>query len=170
MKLQKMKQATLCLFVRESQDDKELLLAMKKRGFGKGKWNGVGGKLDSEKGDKNIVEAAVRETEEEIGIRIKDLEKVAILNFRFPYIPQDKDWNQDVHVFLARNWEGEPIESEEMAPKWFKIEDIPFEEMWPDDKFWLPKILAGEKLKARFVFGEGEIITEQDIETVETFQ
>ena len=30
-----MKQATLCLLVRENEKDGELLLAMKKRGFGK---------------------------------------------------------------------------------------------------------------------------------------
>jgi len=76
-----MRQATLCLLIKENQNKKELLLAMKKRGFGKYKWNGVGGKLDLEKGDGNIADAAVRETKEEIGVKIKDLEKVAVLSF-----------------------------------------------------------------------------------------
>lgn len=158
-----MKDATLCLLIRENQDKEELLLAMKKRGFGTGKWNGVGGKIDFQKGDKNMVDTAIRETEEEIGTKIKELEKVAVLNFTFPY---NQDWNQFVHVFLAKNWEGEPVESEEMVPKWFKVNEIPYDEMWDDDKFWLPHILNGKKLKAEFIFKEGEKIDKQDIKFV----
>ncbi len=163
-----MKKATLCLLIKESQSDKEILLAMKKRGFGKGKWNGVGGKFDLKKGDKNIINAAIRETEEEIGVRVKDLEKVALLRFHFPYIPKEEKWDQDVYVFLVKKWEGEPSESEEMMPKWFKTQDIPFNEMWDDDKIWLPEILKGRKLKADFIFKEGEIIDKHNIEVVES--
>ncbi|MDD2697002.1 MAG: 8-oxo-dGTP diphosphatase [Candidatus Pacebacteria bacterium] len=158
-----MKQATLCLLIKDENGEKELLLAMKKRGFGVGKWNGVGGKLDPEKGDKDIVGAAIRETEEEIGVKTRDLEKVAVLNFRFPY---KEEWNQDVHVFLARNWQGEPRESEEMMPKWFKESEIPFDEMWDDDKIWLPHVLEGKKLEADFIFREGEKIDRQNVRFV----
>ena len=162
-----MRKATLCLLIKENEKEKEVLLAMKKRGFGVGKWNGVGGKLDLQKGDKDIVETAIRETEEEIGVQITDLEKVAILNFYFPY---NQEWNQQVHVFLAKNWQGEPKESEEMLPKWFRDKEIPFEEMWDDDKFWLPHILNGKKLKADFTFKNGEIITQKDIKFVENLE
>lgn len=161
-----MKQSTLCLFIRENHGDKELLLAMKKRGFGIGKWNGVGGKIDSQKGDKNIIDAAIRETEEEIGVKIKELEKVAFLRFEFENISK-KNWDQDVHVFLVRSWDGEPVESEEMTPKWFKVNEIPFSEMWPDDKIWLPKILEGNKVKAKFIFEDDEVIVDHNIEIVE---
>ena len=80
-----MRQATLCFLVREIKGDKELLLAMKKKRFGVGKWNGVGGKLDLGK-DKDIFDAAIREMEEEINVKIKRPEKVAILNFSYPYL------------------------------------------------------------------------------------
>jgi 8-oxo-dGTP pyrophosphatase MutT (NUDIX family) len=162
-----MRQATLCFLIKENQSDRELLLAMKKRGFGVGKWNGVGGKLEPEKGDKDVVTAVIRETKEEIGVQIKELEKAAVLNFYFPY---NQAWNQEVHVFLAKNWIGEPKESEEMLPKWFKDKEIPFEEMWDDDKFWLPHILKGKKLKADFVFKEGEKIAEQNIKFIKSFE
>lgn len=167
-----MKQATLCLLVKDGDDGQELLLAMKKRGFGVGKWNGVGGKFDPEKGDKDILTAAIREAEEEIGVKIKNMEKVALLSFYFPHISKEKGFDQDVHVFVAKDWEGEPTESEEMCPKWFKSHEVPFKEMWPDDIFWLPHVLAGKKLKAKFTFGQGEgkggeVITDQDITIVE---
>jgi len=156
-----MKQATLCFLLKEGYGNKEILLAMKKKGFGVGKWNGIGGKFDPEKGDKNLVDTAIRETEEEIGAKIKNPEKVAILSFYYPYI-SNEEWDQDVHVFLATDWEGKLIESEEMLPKWFKIEELPFGEMWDDDKFWLPLILEGKKFKARFLFKEEEKVLEKD--------
>ena len=150
-----MRKATLCFLIKGNPSPEQVLLAMKKRGFGAGKWNGVGGKIDPGKGDEGIMDAAVRETKEEIGVAIKGLDKAAVLNFRFPY---KKEWDQDVYVFIAKDWEGEPAESEEMRPKWFRTEDIPFEKMWDDDKHWLPKVLAGEKLKAEFIFKKGELI------------
>jgi len=136
---------------------------MKKRSFGVGKWNGVGGKVDKEK-DKSILDAAIRETKEEIGVDLVNPEKVAVMRFRFPY---KEEWNQDVHVFLAEKWIGEPEESEEMAPKWFKVPEIPYDKMWDDDKYWLHHILAGEKLEADFVFKEGEIIAGHEIKIVD---
>jgi len=163
-----MKQTTLCILIRQNKDEDEVLLAMKKRGFGVGKWNGVGGKIDPAKGDRNVVDATIRESEEEIGVKISGLEKVAILKFRFPYISKEEKWDQDVHVFLAKLWQGEPVESEEMLPQWFKIKEIPFDKMWDDDRIWLPQVLAGKKLKADFIFKKGEIIDEHKVEVVES--
>ena len=162
-----MKKATLCLLVKENQGSKEILLAMKKRGFGAGKWNGVGGKLDPQKGDRNVIDAAIRETEEEIGVKIKELEKVAVLNFYFPNVAKEKEWDQEVHVFLVKDWEGEPGETEEMAPKWFKKSEIPFKEMWADDELWLAYVLEGKKLKADFIFSTEETIDKHNIKFVE---
>ncbi len=155
-----MKEATLCFLIKEGKK-KDVLLAMKKRGFGVGKWNGVGGKVDER--DSSIEDAVLRETEEEIGVKLKDMEKVAVLSFNFPY---KEEWNQNVHVFLARDWEGEPKESEEMAPKWFKESELPFDEMWEDDSYWVSRALKGEKLKAEFIFKEGEKIDKYNINKV----
>ena len=153
-----MKQTTLCLLLR----DGEILLAMKKRGFGMGRWNGTGGKFDEGKGD-NILEAAVRETKEEIGVEVKNLEKVGLFHFRFA---NKSEWDQDVSLFVTKEWLGEPVESEEMLPKWFKFDEIPYESMWPDDIHWLPRVLKGEKLEADFVFGEGDKILNFNIKTI----
>lgn len=41
--------------------------------------------------------------------------------------------NQNCFLFVAdadRDCSGEPTESEEMQPRWFKQSDIPFDEMW----------------------------------------
>lgn len=154
-----MRQATLCLLIK----DKEILLAMKKRGFGVGRWNGAGGKFDS-KIDKNILEAAVRETKEEIGVDIKNPEKFGLFHFRFPHKPE---WDQDVHLFISKKWTGEPTESEEMMPKWFSFNEIPYNNMWPDDTYWMPHILKGEKVKADFLFAEGDKILKHNLKIVD---
>lgn len=163
-----MRQVSLCLLIKEeNQEIKEILLAMKKRGFGKNRWNGTGGKQDPEKGDKDVVDSAIRETEEEIKIKPKNPERVAIFDF---YFPEDKkDFNQQVHLFLFREWEGEPKESEEMLPRWFGINEIPYENMWDDDKHWMPHILKGKKLKAKFFFDKNDKVIEKFIDFVEDF-
>lgn len=160
-----MREATLGFLIRKNNREKELLLARKKKGFGQRKWNGVGGRFDPEK-DKNIIETAKRELKEEVGVTTKEIEEMAVLNFFYPYLsdPEEREWR--VHVFFAKKWEGVPKESEEMKPKWFKTNEIPFNQMWPDDKFWLPRILRGEKLKAEFFFKPGELIDSYEIKTI----
>ncbi len=136
---------------------------MKKRGFGAGKWNGVGGKLDI---GETIKEALVRETREEIRVQIepKDLHQVATINFSFQ---DNSDWNQEVHVFFIEKWQGEPIETEEMAPKWYSINKVPYENMWIDDIHWLPQVLEGKKVNASFTFStEGKEIIEKKVEII----
>ncbi len=157
-----MKNATL-LFLVKKTDGKitEICLAMKKRGFGVGRWNGVGGKIEA---GESVEEATIRETKEEIGVDVKDLQKVGEITFYFKFKP---DYNQLVHIYVTEEWEGEPAESEEMSPAWYGVDKVPYEVMWPDDIFWLPKVLNGEKIKAEFSFGENDSILEQKIEVVE---
>jgi len=155
-----MRDATLCFLIKEKEGEiAEVCLAMKKRGFGVGRWNGVGGKV----GDKNketIEEALIRETQEEIGVALSKFHKVAELTFIFA---PNKDWNQVVHTYFATEWEGEPQESEEMKPQWFAAAEIPFTSMWPDDIHWLPKVLEQNFVKAAFVFGKDDIILKKKL-------
>jgi len=142
-----LRQVTLCFLLKDGQ----ILLAMKKRGFGEGKWNGVGGKPII---DETIIDAAIREAQEEIGVTPKKLKQVATLNFYFPKLPQFHDWNQQVIVFFVDEWEGEPTETEEMAPQWYPLDRLPFSQMWPDDIHWLPKVIQGNIITADFFFNK----------------
>lgn len=124
----------------------EVLLPMKKRGFGKDRFNGVGGKVEA---GETIEEAARREVFEEIAVEVGPLKKMATIEFFYRETSKEI-WCQEVHVFTATEWKGTPQESDEMAPHWFPIQSLPFEKMWSDDPYWLPKVLSGESLKARF--------------------
>ena len=140
--------------------DDQILLGMKKRGFGEGLWNGVGGKLND---NETIEQAAIRECQEEIGVTPLRLEKVAELEFL--------DWAMGellVSVYVCHEWKGEPAESEEMSPQWFKIDQLPLESMWQDDVYWLPKVIDGKKIKARFEFDKDNNITNYKLNEVES--
>ncbi len=159
-----MKQATLLFLIRRNENKiEEICLAMKKSGFGAGRWNGVGGKVEQE---ESIEDACKREAFEEVGVKVFDLKKVAELDFIFSKKPE---WNQKVHTYFCEKWEGDTTESEEMNPKWFLIKDIPFDSMWPDDIFWLPKVLEEQSVKAEFTFGEDDIIEDQKLSVISSF-
>ena len=140
-----MLETTLCLL----KKDNKILLAMKKRGFGEGKYNGVGGKL---KNGETPEEAMIRETKEEISVIPVDYEKVGFIKFDEYY--KGKKEKVSFHLYIVNNWIGEPTESEEVNPKWFDINSIPYDKMFPDDKYWLPLILKGKKINAYFDFDE----------------
>jgi 8-oxo-dGTP diphosphatase/8-oxo-dGTP diphosphatase/2-hydroxy-dATP diphosphatase len=161
--MEKLRNVTLVFLVKKDKGIiTDICLAMKKRGFGVNRWNGVGGKLKSE---ESIIEAAKRETKEEIDVSLGDMNKVAELSFYFPHNPA---WDQMAHVYFVDNWNGEPKESEEMRPKWFNINELPYKEMWPDDIYWIPKVLKGNLLKASFEFGQNDTVNKKEVNIVES--
>jgi len=151
-----MKQATLLFLF---QDD-QILLAMKKRGFGAGRYNGVGGKIE---GDESIEEAAIRECQEEIDVTPFAPKRVGRLTFRNQEVE-----GQDmlVHILAAHDWEGEPAESEEMKPEWFFMDMIPYDQMWEDDQYWLPLVLTGHTVMGEFAFDRDDHIINHDLQVV----
>jgi mutator protein MutT len=149
-----MKKLTLLFLVRDNQ----ILLAMKKRGFGKDRWNGVGGKLES---NETLRDAVIRECKEEINVTPTKFKKMAEIEFDQQHLGVKETLY--VYAYIASHWDGEPVETEEMAPKWFKISEIPYDEMWADDKYWLPLILNGNKLQCKFILDENDKIIGKEI-------
>lgn len=137
---------TTLLILRESN---RILLAKKKRGFGEGKYNGVGGKLEK---NETPEEAMIRECQEEINVTPTEYEKVGEIKF-LEYIKNNQT-SLVFYLYVATKWIGDPTESDEMIPKWFNIEEIPYDEMFLDDKYWLPLILEGKKINGYFEFDE----------------
>jgi mutator protein MutT len=143
------------LFLRR---DNKILLAMKNRGFGAGRYNGVGGKVDS---NETVEQALVRECQEEIGVTPTHFWKVAEHDF----LQHDENpWRMYVHAYLCDQWEGEPTESEEMTPEWFDVDDIPYDSMWQDDVLWLPAVLEGKHLVGQFTFDRNDAMLSHNIQ------
>ncbi|XP_039631036.1 7,8-dihydro-8-oxoguanine triphosphatase [Polypterus senegalus] len=137
-----------------------VLLGMKKRGFGAGRWNGFGGKVQP---GETIEQAAKRELFEESSLTCDTLEKIGQIKFEFV----GETEIMDVHIFRADTYQGEPAESDEMKPQWFNCDKIPFHQMWPDDIYWFPLMLKKKKFLGYFKFQGHDIILEQKLEEVE---
>ncbi len=159
--------AVACFLVKDDQ----VLLGMKTRKIGKDRWNGYGGGI--EEGETEI-EATVREFSEETGGVILDpeyLEKIAIGYFHNTK-SDGGSFVCAVHFYIARKWEGEVKESEEMiTPTWFDINNLPLDKMMPADNEWVPLALHGRKMivKARLSPFQSELLAPVEIEYVEEF-
>ena len=127
------------------QQSGKILLGMKKRGFGQGRWNGFGGKIQEGEG---IEGAAKRELQEEAGVVAEEMREQGLLEFEFQGNPEILE----VHIFRVDRFTGEPQETEEMRPQWFPIDTIPYDTMWPDDKHWVPLFLEGKQFQGKFLF------------------
>jgi 8-oxo-dGTP diphosphatase len=136
----------LCFLVRDSL----VLLGRKKRGFGTGRIVGPGGKVEL---GERPVDAAAREVAEETGLQVApaNLEKVAWITYRFPARPA---WDQDARVFMTERWSGELLESDEIAARWFGTRALPLDQMWDDARYWLPRVLAGERVRVDATFAQ----------------
>lgn len=147
-------------------NDTDILLARKKRGLGVGKLNGVGGKIEP---GETIEQTMIRECQEEILVTPTNYDKVAELSFVMDCDTQEP-WNIYIHAYTADQWQGEPTETDEMAPEWHSQTDIPYHEMWQDDMHWLPQVLTGQKVTGQFTFNQEQNLLSHNIQLVASFK
>jgi 8-oxo-dGTP diphosphatase len=126
--------------------DENILLQKKSKGFGEGKWNGPGGKVEEGESPRECVQ---REVLEETGMEISDAELWGELEFIFPHQQED---NFYCYVFVSRKYQGDPEDKGEGELRWFAKEEMPLDEMWDDDRYWLPEMLDGDFVHKRFYF------------------
>ena len=149
---------TLAYFIKGDQ----ILLPLKKKKIGIGKHNGVGGKL---KENETHEDAMIRECIEEVGLRPTKYEYVAEVSFN--QLVDDNRTVAIVHVYICRSWDGELIETDEMKPHWFDINNIPYDKTMDDDKYWLPLVLDGKKIIATFELDDQYGTLDYSIDEVE---
>ena len=148
---QPQERATLLFVVQEGQ----VLLIHKKRGLGAGKINAPGGRLEA---GETPLEAALRETREELAIEALGVEHRGDLHFQFI-----DGYALSCSVFFATGYTGTPTETDEAAPVWFPLGEIPYDQMWADDRHWLPAALAGHKFQGWFNF-DGDKMLDKKID------
>lgn len=139
-------------------DGPQVLLIQKKRGLGAGKVNGPGGRIEP---GETAAQAAARETWEETGITVETLVSMAKLQFQFT-----TGYALEGEVFLARGWSGTLTACDEADPFWHPTARLPWGQMWADDSLWLPQVLRGHRVNARFVF-DGNAMLEAEVEVLD---
>lgn len=132
--------ATLVFVIR----DGKILLINKKTGLGKGKINGPGGKVEA---GESPQDCAIRECQEELKITVSDLQYCGQHRFQFV-----DGYSIHVWVYLTSEFEGIPTETVEAKPLWVALDSIPYEQMWEDDRIWIPMMLRGERFLSRWIF------------------
>ena len=140
-------------------DGDKTLLKMATRGVSNGKWNAPGGKMDD---GETAEKCAIREVLEETGLEIKNLTAHGTLNF---HMDGGTALSFVVHLFSTRDFSGNIKSSDEGEVKWFDIWDIPLDDMWDDDHYWLELMLDGKKFNADFYFDkENKRVTKYNVE------
>jgi len=158
-----MKNKLLTLVLLRDKASGDVLLGMKKRGFGMGKWNGFGGKVQE---GESVRECARRETKEECGLEVSDADLHSAGRLFFHFV--DDPPTLEVHVFTADSFRGQIAESDEMRPRWFPKDQIPFDQMWKDDRLWFPLFFQNKLFKGDFTFQGHETILKYTLDEVES--
>lgn len=140
-----------------------VLLAMKKQRFGAEHYNGFGGGLE---GEETLINCAIRETREEAGITIKSPKYIGKILFKFL---ESEEQDHEVNIYTTTSFEGTPEETEEMKPIWVMEQEIPYDEIWPADRYFIPQCLAGKKIKGEVHFKK-KGVAYQKIEEVESLE
>ena len=134
----------LCFLFRHAAGRREVLLGLKKTGFGTGRIVALGGKLEP---GETPAQAAVREVGEESGLLVTedDLDFLGEVTWDFPANP---GWNMRAWIYAADRFTGTAGPSEEITPRWYPASDPPWAGMWEDAGHWLPRVVAREPFTA----------------------
>lgn len=137
-----MQRVTNCVICKQ---DEILLLKKPRRGW----WYSPGGKMEEE---ESVLQAVVREVEEETGIiviapKVKAISTILIED-------QGKiadEWM--LFTFFAREWEGEPnVVTEEGELKWHPLHSIETLPMPEGDRLLLKEIKEDSVFVCRFIY------------------
>ncbi len=145
--------------LRPGLDGDEVLLGEKLTGLGAGKVVGPGGKQEP---GETPVETAVREVREEVGLTLARENLVPLARITYPFVGRP-ELSQRSHAFIVRDWSGELRASDEIAPTWWAIRQLPVDRMWSDAALWLPRALVGEFVEATFEIGETDQVLSQQM-------
>ena len=143
-----MKLATLC-YVRHGNKTLMIHRIKKANDMHQGKWNGLGGKLES---GETPEECATREIKEESGLMVTNLMLKGFLTF--PGFANDEDWY--AFVFIADKFEGELIDSPEGILRWIDNSQLLQLELWEGDRIFIPWLDLNGFFSAKFIYINGE--------------
>jgi 8-oxo-dGTP diphosphatase len=145
-----MKLATLCYVIDKSQNKTLMIHRVKKENdYHEGKWNGLGGKLESGESPEDCV---IREIKEEAGLTIKNPRMHGFITF--PNFDEVDDWY--VFIFTAEDFEGNLIDSPEGNLKWIFNDELTSLNLWDGDRIFLEWLFQNRFFSAKFIYENGK--------------
>ena len=147
-----MKLATLC-YVNDKKSNSTLMIYRnkKKNDYHEGKWNGLGGKFEV---GESPEECAIREIEEESGLKVKTLTLKGFITF--PLFDGKDDWY--VFLFAADDFSGELIDSPEGRLEWIENSKLTEINLWDGDKIFIPWLFEDKFFSAKFNYKDGKFV------------
>lgn len=133
----------------------EVCMGRSLKGPTKGKWSGFGGKQEP---PETVLQCAIRETEEECGVRVLSLEKAGVMLFHWPnsVVPglgKPKCKSVEVHIFRTEQWEGELTPSSAFEDiRFFDPTIIPYHQMMPGEEIWFKRLLRRQRFSGEMCY------------------
>ncbi|MDO4680698.1 MAG: 8-oxo-dGTP diphosphatase [Aerococcus sp.] len=144
-----------------AHDDRLLMMLRNKKSndINEGKWVGVGGKFEP---NESPLECAKREVYEETGCVLDHPKYHGLITFIYPDYPT-------TYMFLYSGTltTDQVITNDEGTMSWISKEEVLSLNLWPGDRFFLEKLLAGEtglEMKLRYN-ADGALIEAVDVST-----
>ncbi len=147
-----MKLATLCYVTDKNKNATLMIHRVKKQNdYHEGKWNGLGGKFDP---GESPEECAIREIEEECGLKVKSLTMKGFITF--PLFDGKEDWY--VFLFKTNEFEGKLIDSPEGHLEWIPNNKLTEINLWEGDKIFIPWLFEDKFFSAKFNYDDGKFV------------
>lgn len=131
----------------------------------KGKWNGLGGKLEA---DESSAAAVVREIQEESGITLRRDQLQALGTLHFPNFKPKK--NEDWMVFVYRA-EIDSAQAAQLIPEsvegllsWIEASKVTELPLWDGDRFFIPLVLKGRPFQGTYWYVDGALERHETVE------
>jgi 8-oxo-dGTP diphosphatase len=150
-----MKLATLCYVIDKKTNSTLMLHRVKKENdYHEGKWNGLGGKFEL---GESPEECAIREIEEECGLKVKSVTMKGFITF--PLFDGKDDWY--VFLFTSDEYEGKLIDSPEGNLAWVENDKLTDLNLWDGDRLFLPWLFQDKFFSAKFNYENGKYVSHE---------
>lgn len=147
-----MKLATLCYVKNRGAKTTLMLHRIKKQNdVHEGKWNGLGGKFER---SETPEECVIREIKEESGLTIVDPKLKGFITF--PLFDGVHDWY--VFVFVADQFSGELIDSDEGKLEWIPDENLFELNLWDGDQIFMEWLADDKFFSAKFFYENKKLV------------
>ncbi|MFO7447700.1 MAG: 8-oxo-dGTP diphosphatase [Ignavibacteriaceae bacterium] len=150
-----MKLATLC-YIKDKINNKTLMLhrIKKQNDIHKGKWSGLGGKMDAGESPEDCI---IREVKEECGLTIKNPKLKGLITE--PFFDGLEDWY--VFVFTAEEFTGELTDTNEGVLEWIPDDKLFDLNLWEGDRIFMEWTLQDKIFSAKFIYENGKLLNHE---------